>query len=532
MDAAAAVIADGISCFAEKEGLPIEAFAKVQEIFNHVDWLTPKSDVALNVLQQMSSSAIIQDKMDASSAHHADTESLMHKTGLKVPQGKKNEAKPSLSPNLEIQSLSSTKQSRDNDMNKRMDEPINIGATPQLPNRSGAIDQKMPVSSVRTSEPGNYGTGSAKLDAKPQLDDLALSASLDTSSVPASPSTPPQRPSLISNTKKAHDTPLKTQDPFYDLSPLKPGYSVTGETQAQSQDRSQSSTFSSTSGTPLSSTFPNKLPTDAVSHPSASEIASTQSPPHPTTPPKQVLPVRTRHASSFSQPMTPPTPPLQEHKLVGAVPPPPPPPPTQKEQRHVRVVPPPPPPLPPPSKEEPHSQLGAPIPPPPPMPPLKGEPHIIPGPPPSPPPPLKEELPVRARPPPPPPPPHSSGKAADPIVVQPPPPPPLPASKNPSPSLPSSSNIPVAPNVPPPPAPFGKGGLQLGNSSPGSRSVGGDGNGVSGTTGARGRILSRTISSKNQNKKLKPLHWLKISRAVQGSLWAEAQKSGEASKYV
>ncbi|KAA8535343.1 hypothetical protein F0562_030346 [Nyssa sinensis] len=39
------------------------------------------------------------------------------------------------------------------------------------------------------------------------------------------------------------------------------------------------------------------------------------------------------------------------------------------------------------------------------------------------------------------------------------------------------------------------------------------------------------MSPKNhQSKKLKPLHWLKLNRAVQGSLWAEAQKLGEASK--
>ncbi|GJZ06438.1 formin-like protein 13 isoform X1 [Tanacetum coccineum] len=33
-----------------------------------------------------------------------------------------------------------------------------------------------------------------------------------------------------------------------------------------------------------------------------------------------------------------------------------------------------------------------------------------------------------------------------------------------------------------------------------------------------------------QSNKLKALHWLKLTRAVSGSLWAEAQKSGEASK--
>jgi hypothetical protein len=73
---------------------------------------------------------------------------------------------------------------------------------------------------------------------------------------------------------------------------------------------------------------------------------------------------------------------------------------------------------------------------------------------------------------------------------------------------------------------------------PGSLSLGSSGNSLSGSpfsspNSGKGRILSRTISSKNhQNKKLKPLHWLKLTRAVSGSLWAEAQKYGEATKYV
>ncbi|KAF7838152.1 formin-like protein 13 [Senna tora] len=199
----------------------------------------------------------------------------------------------------------------------------------------------------------------------------------------------------------------------------------------------------STSGAPLSSTFPT------------SATPSTQPPPPPTTPPKEILPVRTKPALPTSQPPTPPTPPtppLKEHKLVRAIPPSPPP---QKAQPLVRAPPPPPPPL-------------------------KEKPQVRPAPPPPPPPPLKEEPPIRARPPPPPPPPPLSAKAAD-LSIAPPPPPPPPAAalsfKHPT---PSSSPVPAAPNAPPPPAPF--------------------------------------------------VHWLKISRAVQGSLWAEAQKSGEASK--
>jgi formin 2 len=30
---------------------------------------------------------------------------------------------------------------------------------------------------------------------------------------------------------------------------------------------------------------------------------------------------------------------------------------------------------------------------------------------------------------------------------------------------------------------------------------------------------------------LKPLHWVKVSRAVQGSLWADSQKQGSGSRY-
>lgn len=47
----------------------------------------------------------------------------------------------------------------------------------------------------------------------------------------------------------------------------------------------------------------------------------------------------------------------------------------------------------------------------------------------------------------------------------------------------------------------------------------------------RGRGLPRTMNIRNnQTKKLKPLHWLKLTRAVQGSLWAETQRSGDAIK--
>ncbi|KAK6927637.1 Formin, FH2 domain, partial [Dillenia turbinata] len=73
MDAASSLITIDLPTFEEKEGLPIEAFAKVQEIFSNVDWLNPKSDAAPNMLQQMTVSNIIQEKLDTTAVNHVGT---------------------------------------------------------------------------------------------------------------------------------------------------------------------------------------------------------------------------------------------------------------------------------------------------------------------------------------------------------------------------------------------------------------------------------------------------------------------------
>ncbi|XP_042378164.1 formin-like protein 18 isoform X1 [Zingiber officinale] len=49
----------------EKEGLPIEAFDKVKEMFNNLDWLETKPDTAMKVLQQVASSKYLQEKLDS-----------------------------------------------------------------------------------------------------------------------------------------------------------------------------------------------------------------------------------------------------------------------------------------------------------------------------------------------------------------------------------------------------------------------------------------------------------------------------------
>uniref|UniRef100_A0A0D3FBJ7 Formin-like protein n=1 Tax=Oryza barthii TaxID=65489 RepID=A0A0D3FBJ7_9ORYZ len=95
------------------------------------------------------------------------------------------------------------------------------------------------------------------------------------------------------------------------------------------------------------------------------------------------------------------------------------------------------------------------------------------------------------------------------MITWPPPPPPGPPPKNSSNSLPSKGN--VVSSSPPPPPTF--------------------------SFGAKDRSTARSRSPRslrpNQSSKrtpLKPLHWVKVSRATQGSLWAETQKSDEASR--
>ncbi|KAE9601731.1 putative C2 domain, formin, FH2 domain, protein-tyrosine phosphatase [Lupinus albus] len=419
LDAAAAVTADGTSWFEEKEGLPVEAFAKVQEIFSHVDWLSPKADAALNLLEQLSNAVIMNDKLDR----------------------------------VSDQSLSSSKQSTDKYIMSRKEDKTNkVDATPQQPSTSDMVCQETPSASGRTSASSKCLTGSTNIDIKPQACDTTLSGSVDTA---LSPETPPLQPPSTTCAKDFDDSPPHMESLPHHLFPSKTRqHPVTEEAKAQPHDRSQSSISSSISAMEDSSNCHSKLPADVSSH--SSEITSIQRTRSlsPKTPAKEILPVRTRPEPSPSQPPTPPPPPtpLKDHKPVRAGPPPP----------------------------------------------LK----------------VKQPIAFKPSPPPPPPPPLLSGKASGVALAQP----------------------PAAPAAPPPPVPFGKRGLKSGSACPGSISVGGNGNNESATTGpqsslskgSKGRILSRTVSSKNNTKKLKPLHWQKLSRPVQGSLWDETQKSSEA----
>ncbi|KAL0404035.1 UNVERIFIED_CONTAM: Formin-like protein 18 [Sesamum radiatum] len=61
MDTAPSVVLADRPCFEEKDDLPQEAFSKVQEMFSSVDWLVPKGDATVEVLQNLALSNTVID---------------------------------------------------------------------------------------------------------------------------------------------------------------------------------------------------------------------------------------------------------------------------------------------------------------------------------------------------------------------------------------------------------------------------------------------------------------------------------------
>ncbi|XP_022134758.1 formin-like protein 20 [Momordica charantia] len=102
------------------------------------------------------------------------------------------------------------------------------------------------------------------------------------------------------------------------------------------------------------------------------------------------------------------------------------------------------------------------------------------------------------------------------------PPPPLPSQPpSPLPPPPPGGRAPGPPTPPgppgggpPPPPPLGAKGA---SAPPDPR----------GLSAGRGRGLSRSSTTAPRRSSLKPLHWSKVTRALQGSLWEELQRFGE-----
>ncbi|KAH0463968.1 hypothetical protein IEQ34_006754 [Dendrobium chrysotoxum] len=296
-------------------------------------------------------------------------------------------------------------------------------------------------------------------------------------------------------------------------------------------------------------------------------------PPPPPPPPPST---RSSLGAFYSPPPPPPPPPppspapITKRNLLSASPPPPPPPPPSHGRSsngiplpsptHSKAISgglgsaiptPPPPPLKPnvvgsalglpPLKASTKGFLGVPSPPPPPPPPplmLGGAPS---------PPPLpgvRVGAPPAPSPPPPPPPPPPGGCNIAPSISlgrgapMPPPPPPL-GRGAPMPSPPPLRGCSSAPTPPPP---VGRGAPPIPPRAPGPPPPpintpyppsGSRGQPPTSLVGGRGRGLARAMGSSASSlaprrSSLKPLHWVKVTRAVQGSLWADIQKSDDA----
>ncbi|KAK4395930.1 Formin-like protein 20 [Sesamum angolense] len=139
--------------------------------------------------------------------------------------------------------------------------------------------------------------------------------------------------------------------------------------------------------------------------------------------------------------------------------------------------------------------------------------------PPPPPPPL------RGAPPPPPPPMRGTPAPPPPPSIRGPPPPPPPMGGAPPPPPPPGGRVPGPPAPPGPPRPPG-----VGPPPPppfGAKGPASDGRGL---PAGRGRGLSRpgiSTATAPRRSTLKPLHWSKVTRVLQGSLWEELQRFGE-----
>lgn len=422
----------------EKDVLPMEAFAKVQEIFSEAEWLDPNSDVAVTVFNQITAANILQESLDSGSPRSPDSRSLLESALEKV----KEKTKLMISENIvaspdasspewkEKDTVSSHKSYADpNSILKKVDESHGLRVSVQRNVHPKIISPRVVQSPVTSPLPNRTPTQGS----------------------PASVSRFHSSPSSLGITSILHDHGT-----------------CKGEESTSSSPASPSISFLPTLHPLLKKASPQvpQSPTPVCSNGPPSAEAAVTSPPLPLLKPLRILstPPPPPPPPPISSLRSTPSPSSTSSSIATQGPPPPPPPPNLQPQRSAHSSSPLPPPLPP-----------------------------------------KKLLATTNPPPPPPPPLHSNSRTG----------------------VPTSSLVVKSPPVPPPPAP-----------APLSRSHNGDCNGnippVPGPPlGLKGRGILQNLRGQGQTRKanLKPYHWLKLTRAVQGSLWAEAQKSDDAAMY-
>ncbi|RLM60524.1 formin-like protein 6 isoform X1 [Panicum miliaceum] len=607
-----------VSGIGEKEGLPIEAFAKVQQMFSNVDWLDPTGDAAIQLFQRLTSSENIQLRQGFLSPSKKEAESLelcsisptnqhfdnlrqepsnvLHPTFYMNKQesigGRRLTLEPSTNSEVKtgisivqenLGSLvhkvdSNTKQSTSlekavpstmksilvlKDQNAKFDEQHGSDQ------HSSPTTHQFPVSSSCSALSGNSSPRS--LSACPRfhsaLSNLGITALLEDHAEHSESFSSTITLTTVSNVSTG--TPIMPPAPR----PPTPPSLLVSDAIMMSESKDSSQPALKHSGLPSyperQSTFQSLVTsTLPMNHQKSSTSIAIESLPTSPTPPPLPLPMSSSTSSSSSiyhlPPDSMPVPPTSFRPPVLAAPQPPssplPPPrpasPRFSPFRSHAPLPPPPPPA-PASSSSPLNLTGPPpFPPPPPSP--RCSPSRPPAPPPPPlhtssstirpaapppplfsftsspvrptappPPPAPTSLPIRASAPPPPPPPPPRTTSGPP-----PPPPPCYSSKqSPNPIGNSMPSPPIPPppshggcsgasnNIVPPPAPPG------GN----AKLFGSHGRGPAPPSGPMSKCFhSGQAMSRRSN--LKPLHWVKVTRAMQGSLWAESQKPDETLK--
>lgn len=480
------------SCFEEKDGLPEEAFAKVREMFNSVDWLVPKGDSGVEVLKE--------------SLAALDVQSLA-KIQTSLSSENQSDLSPKFSQNTDTASIQADHQFSPTDMTAVISSKLTL--IPSPPSLTSPHHQFSITKTLHLSPRQQYETKTQPSHTAEAKDVSPLCAPKETSYAKTSPTSAPSQSARdagvsfepshysqqtspftrskdkIGSVSAAHSLPLLPLEtasghPFRDENICKSDISSTHTKSPKIQDRVIEDELSKSEYVLLSAFSAEDLP----------EAPKAGTPPTP--------PVSDLHAAPTM---------VKSDSVCGPAQPAP--------------IPSPPPQLPPPPKESfsggestPLSGVVAS----PSTPSMGHSSGLVSVPCPPPPPQLPEEISGGGGPLCPIPPLHPVGPNTPPNASppQPPPPPAIPTTK-------SSSNVPSAP-----PPPHSTNNTASGGSLPGAPSPPPP---LAPPPGTKGKaLLSRTqVSKNNQSKKLKPLHWLKISKVVSGSLWAETQKS-EASK--
>ncbi|XP_009400703.2 formin-like protein 3 isoform X1 [Musa acuminata AAA Group] len=568
-----------------KGGLPIEAFEKVQELFSGVEWFERNDDDAFWLLKQISANAL-QEKLEKLILTDAkEISRLQSKVGLQIPLMsplESDEEKDSVTSDSvvsvdseKVQHHSSISMDVENILADSATQDSDSTGSPQSNISTDAVltPPSLPPSSEGTF--GGLGTPNFVPEAAPPLppppssptvksqQPSPLSSSSEVSILPPSP--PPLPPAPISTTgKNGQSLPLPPQPP----PPPPPRSTISIRCPPAPAPPPPPPPLSTTSSkVPLAPTPPPPPPP-----PPPLLYATSRKVPPPPQPPAPYLPPFAASTRGPPPPPPPPPSPLPPPSTIsGRGPPPPPPPPLPSTiTSRSPSVPSPPPPfstmsgnaLPPPPPPRPFSTPGKshappnppqpPPPPPPPPPSTKSNKGSFLSPPPS--------FPVTAAsnrsppPPPPPPPPSSSLSHIDHGTVHAVPQPPPPPLKNgrgnapgppPPPSFGSKGMPPPPPPqalkppglVPlPPPLQGGSHGVPAPPQPPGLKDLNtlappapasGRGRLIASSSG-KGRGSLQSIPPKKTP--LKPLHWVKVTRAMQGSLWADSQKQENQSR--